>query len=167
MDKVDRLVRICRQVNLTRLTKFLAKPCLARELPSGPEWSYEVKLDGCRALGLKSGGRTSLWSRNGKDFSRLFPNVTLVLGSLSDRHRSTARSWPLTLTDSRHSNCFRTFRTGRPEIVFYAFDMPFMAGRDLRNQPLTKRRGALRDLVAALPDPIRYSDTFEVPGRRS
>ena len=55
-----------------------------KELPEGPAWEYELKLDGYRALGLKSGGRARLFSRNGKDFSARFPSVTRALDSLPD-----------------------------------------------------------------------------------
>jgi bifunctional non-homologous end joining protein LigD len=59
--------------------------CLAvSEIPTGPEWSYEVKLDGYRALGLKTGGRVRLFSRNSKDFSQRFPEVTHALEALPD-----------------------------------------------------------------------------------
>ena len=37
-------------------------------LPQGPNWAYELKLDGYRAIGIKSEGRAALWSRNNKDF---------------------------------------------------------------------------------------------------
>ena len=39
-----------------------------KKLPEGPSWEYELKLDGYRALGLKTEGGTRLYSRNGKDF---------------------------------------------------------------------------------------------------
>jgi ATP-dependent DNA ligase len=55
-----------------------------KELPEGPVWEYELKLDGYRALGLKSGGRARLFSHNGKDFSARFPSVTRALDSLPD-----------------------------------------------------------------------------------
>ncbi len=63
------------------------EPMLAmavKELPSGPEWSYELKLDGYRALGLKNDGAPRLYSRNGKDFSGRFPSVTRALETLPD-----------------------------------------------------------------------------------
>jgi bifunctional non-homologous end joining protein LigD len=63
------------------------EPMLAlgvKELPTGPEWSYELKLDGYRALGLKTGGVVRLYSRNGKDFSQRFPSVTRALDALPD-----------------------------------------------------------------------------------
>jgi ATP-dependent DNA ligase len=37
-------------------------------LPEGPDWLYELKLDGYRAIAAKAVGRVQLWSRNEKDF---------------------------------------------------------------------------------------------------
>jgi ATP-dependent DNA ligase len=44
-------------------------------LPEGPSWEYEVKFDGYRALGIKSGGRVMLMSRNENDLAARFPMV--------------------------------------------------------------------------------------------
>jgi ATP-dependent DNA ligase len=60
--------------------------CLAVDsLPEGPEWAYEFKLDGYRALGLKIGGRTRLLSRNSKDLSARFPDIVAALTRLPDQ----------------------------------------------------------------------------------
>ena len=45
------------------------------ELPEGPEWVYEVKFDGYRALLLKSGAGIELRSRNNKDLTNAYPSV--------------------------------------------------------------------------------------------
>jgi ATP dependent DNA ligase domain len=51
----------------------------AERPPEGPEWRYELKLDGFRAIGRKSGRSAQLWSRNQKDFTRRFPDVSTEL----------------------------------------------------------------------------------------
>ena len=47
----------------------------AERPPEGREWRYELKLDGFRAIGRKSGRSGQLWSRNQKDFTRRFPDL--------------------------------------------------------------------------------------------
>jgi bifunctional non-homologous end joining protein LigD len=44
---------------------------------------YELKLDGFRSIGRKSGRGTQLWSRNHKDLSRRFPMVARALLELA------------------------------------------------------------------------------------
>jgi bifunctional non-homologous end joining protein LigD len=44
-------------------------------LPEGPEWGYEIKLDGYRALAFKTGGKLSLRSRNDNDFALRYPSI--------------------------------------------------------------------------------------------
>jgi bifunctional non-homologous end joining protein LigD len=48
----------------------------------GPDWTYEVKLDGYRAIGVKTSRDTILYSRNGKDFNKRFPQIAKALGNL-------------------------------------------------------------------------------------
>jgi len=48
----------------------------ATDLPTGPQWSYEVKWDGYRALAVRDGARVLLWSRNQKDLTRDYPTIT-------------------------------------------------------------------------------------------
>jgi len=53
------------------------QPMLARlgeKLPVGPEWSYEVKLDGYRCLAVKDGSRITLHSRRATHGTK-YPSV--------------------------------------------------------------------------------------------
>jgi len=43
---------------------------LTEKLPEGTSVAYELKLDGYRAVAIKSGGRIHLRSRNDKDFNK-------------------------------------------------------------------------------------------------
>jgi hypothetical protein len=66
----------------------------AEQPPDGPEWRYELKLDGYRAIGFKTDGQVQLWLRNGKDFVRRFPEVAkaiFFLGARSGRGGSRPR----------------------------------------------------------------------------
>jgi ATP-dependent DNA ligase len=56
----------------------------AEQPPEGAEWRYELKLDGYRAIGFKIEGQAQLWSRNGKDFVRRFPEVAKAIASLPE-----------------------------------------------------------------------------------
>lgn len=53
-------------------------------LPEGPNWAYEVKLDGYRALAIKSNGKVLLRSRNNKDFNAKYPGIVKALAALPD-----------------------------------------------------------------------------------
>ena len=70
----------------TAKARFIEPMLLQRvpSLPEGPEWSYEVKLDGYRALAIKTNGKVLLRSRNNKDFNARYPGIVSALGALPD-----------------------------------------------------------------------------------
>jgi bifunctional non-homologous end joining protein LigD len=67
------------------------KPMLSlpvEKLPESSAWSYELKFDGYRALGLKADDRIQLLSRNGKNFTKRF---TLIAQALEKLPHETVR----------------------------------------------------------------------------
>jgi ATP-dependent DNA ligase len=81
-------------------TKFgFVEPMLSlavAKLPEGPAWSYELKFDGYRVLGLRTGGRVQLFSRNGKDFTKRFASIASALpmlgGEIEESNQSRVRT---------------------------------------------------------------------------
>lgn len=56
----------------------------ARTLPEGVNWAYELKLDGYRALAIKTAGKIHLRSRNNNDFNTRYPAIAQALAPLPD-----------------------------------------------------------------------------------
>jgi len=52
------------------------------KLPQGADWSYEIKLDGYRALAIKSVGKVQSRSRNDNDFTERYSSVANALRSM-------------------------------------------------------------------------------------
>jgi bifunctional non-homologous end joining protein LigD len=48
---------------------------LVKALPEGPEWEYELKLDGYRLEAVKDGEQVRLYSRRGNDFTKKFAKI--------------------------------------------------------------------------------------------
>jgi ATP-dependent DNA ligase len=80
----EQFCRLCR-VDVSRVSQFSFEPTLcesAERSPEGREWRFELKLDGFRAIGHKSGRSSQVWSRNQKDFSRRFRDVAQGIAEL-------------------------------------------------------------------------------------
>ena len=54
------------------------------KLADGSQWVYEIKLDGYRAVAVKSEGKLTLFSKRGKSFNRQFPHVVEAMVDLPD-----------------------------------------------------------------------------------
>src|SRR4051794_6170337 len=56
---------------------------LARSLPEGPEWGYEVKFDGYRIQALKHGAEVQLLSRRGHSFTKRFARIAKMVSTIN------------------------------------------------------------------------------------
>ena len=128
-------------------------------------WLYEIKFDGYRMLTRAEGGRVKLFTRNGNDWTRKLGQLQKALESMdlpdgwydgeiilpSDRAPADFQAL---------QNAFDSARTG--DIVYYLFDLPYCAGYDLRQVPLTERREVLQRVVLRKPhDKVRFSQVFD------
>jgi DNA ligase D-like protein (predicted ligase) len=136
--------------------------CLAvATLPEGAQWVWEIKLDGYRAIAMKSGGAVALFSRNKKSLSKKFPYIVEALAGLPE---GTVVDGELVALDDRgrpEFNLLQNFRARAPRIHYYIFDLLCCEGRDLTHLPLVERRAWLKSLVTISDKRIRISDYIE------
>jgi ATP-dependent DNA ligase len=119
-------------------------PCLAvKKLPEGEAWEYELKLDGYRALVVKHDGRVTLFSRNRKRFNNRFPAITAAFARLPDDTIIDGEIVAIDESGRPSFSLLQNFSANAGAITFYAFDVPMWNGKDLRTQPLDKRRELL------------------------
>jgi len=121
----------------------------AASLPRGDPWSYEVKWDGYRAQIVKNGASVVLASRNLKDITGQFRQVAAA--ALALPARSALIDGEVVAVDAQGHPSFQALHHWATEglsIVFYAFDLLHLNGRDLLRVPLDDRRGSLRSAVA-------------------
>jgi bifunctional non-homologous end joining protein LigD len=131
-------------------------------LPEGAQWAYEVKLDGYRALAMKTSGRVYLRSRNNSDFNSKYPGIVKALGRLPDE---TVIDGELVALDDRGRPSFSLLQnhsSSKVPIVYYVFDVLIVRGRNVLSEQLSVRRDLLRrHILPGLGEPIRESSELD------
>jgi ATP-dependent DNA ligase len=110
------------------------------KLPEGPAWSYELKFDGHRALGLRTDGKVQLFSRNGKDFTKRFASISSALEKLPDETVVDGEIVAYDPEGRPSFNVLQSQRSGGRELQFYLFHLLTLRGKDQTQHSLTKRR---------------------------
>ncbi len=121
---------------------------LTQERFTGPEWTFERKLDGIRLLAFKDGRDVELFSRNRLPQNEAYPSIVEAIATLPVHD---------VILDGEGLGVWG--RSGRT--AFHVFDIVWLDGRDLTKLPLDERRALLDTLplraplerVAALSDP--------------
>jgi len=136
-----------------------------------PDWGWETKYDGFRALACREGDTTRLVSRNGRDLGAAFPEVVEVLRTLPE---GSVFDGELTVPDGRgrpdwHALRARAFMSqpasiraamrARPAIL-YVFDVLAIEDQDLRPCALVARRKTLADVFVSAAT-LRLSDLWD------
>jgi DNA ligase D-like protein (predicted ligase) len=132
------------------------------KLPEGPQWFYEIKLDGYRAVAVKTSGKVTLFSRNRKSFNKRFPQIVDGLEDLPDETVIDGEVVALDVTGRPDFNLLQNFRDAASRIVYYAFDMLVYQGRDLTRLPLKDRRELMLSSLKLRSNRVFASEFFAV-----
>ena len=131
---------------------------LAAELPEGDGWQFEPKWDGFRCLARRDGDEVTLTSKSGKPLGRYFPDVVELLARFKDRDfladgeliipAGDALSFEaLQLRLHPAESRVRKLAAANPAELML-FDLLELGGKDLRGEPLSRRREALEKFYA-------------------
>jgi DNA ligase D-like protein (predicted ligase) len=140
--------------------KFIPPMLLLKtdRLPDDPGWSYELKLDGYRAVAFKRNGTVQLRSRNDKDFASRYPAVVKGLEKLPDNTVIDGEVVAFDEEGRPSFNALQNFGPSSGPVVYYVFDVMILAGKDVTNQSLDERRRLLEQKVLPkMTEPVRYA----------
>src|SRR4029079_4065308 len=116
-------------------------------LPEGPDWLYELKLDGYRALAIKRDAKVYLRSRNDNEFSSRYRTVAKALEALPDDTVIDGEVVALDEDGKPSFNLLQNYSWGSAQIVYYVFDVLVLGGRNVMGDPLDARRALLEDEI--------------------
>src|SRR5213082_3364775 len=115
-------------------------PLRRRSLPfDDPDWIYELKMDGFRALAVIEDGRAQLLSRNGHAFASFAELGKQIAAALPNA--KAVIDGEICSLDRRGTPQFKNlmFRRGNPP-CFFGFDLLTCNGKDLRTERLQDRK---------------------------
>jgi bifunctional non-homologous end joining protein LigD len=133
------------------------------ELPSGEDWTFEIKFDGYRCLAVKTGTKTTLFSRNGKRLDGRFAEVASAVSGLPGDFTLDGEIVALDGQGRPSFQLLQNSGSSLPPIFFYAFDLLNSDGEDQLDSPIERRRELLNALLGSPVDPLRLSPLLQAP----
>ena len=144
---------------------------LVDAVPPGAEWVHEIKYDGYRVLCKVRDGEARLITRHGKDWTDRFAPIARAAEQLP--FREAILDGEVVVLEPNGTTSFQSLQNALAEnrqddLVYFAFDLLYLDGYDLRDAPLLDRKAALLELLAAAaPDPSDRAITSRGTARGS
>jgi len=140
---------------------------LMKAPPAGPAWVHEIKYDGYRMLCRIADGEARMASRSAKDWSRAFATIARALEQLPVE--SAWLDGEVVVLDDKGRSSFQALQNALSEsdgasMSFFAFDLLYLNGIDVRGAALVDRKKLLKKLFEDVPGLLRYSEHFAAPG---
>jgi len=112
-----------------------------------PDWIFETKWDGFRAVAVVAPGKAKLYSRNGLDISRKYPSIVDALAKIKE---SAVLDGELVALDARGRSRFQLLQNAEREkvrLLYCVFDLLYLDGMDTRKLKLIERKAALKAIL--------------------
>ncbi|HEU0163235.1 MAG TPA: DNA ligase D [Rhizomicrobium sp.] len=133
--------------------------------PGGAGWLHEVKFDGYRMQLHVENGKARLFTRKGLDWTKRFDAIAKVASKLPD----AIMDGEVCALDHNGAPDFAALQAALSDgksqaLIFFAFDLLFAGGEDLRALPLSQRKARLEKLLKGKGDTLRYVEHFASGG---
>lgn len=141
---------------------------LVKEAPTGDQWFHELKFDGYRLLCHIDRRKVRFWTRNQKDWTDKFPNLSRAVQSIPAT--SAILDGEVIVLDPKQLSSFQKLQQalgkGDDKLIYEVFDLIYLDGFDLTHCALKDRKSLLAKLFASTAPggPVRYSDHIEGNG---
>ncbi|MGB4581038.1 MAG: DNA polymerase ligase N-terminal domain-containing protein, partial [Coriobacteriia bacterium] len=131
------------------------------EVPAGEGWLHEIKLDGYRTLVRIDGDDVRFFTRSGIDWTKRFAALVEPVRALGLEGAWLDGEVTVLAPDGRTS--FGALqaelkRGAAADLTYHVFDLPYLAGYDLRGTPLIERKRLLERVIAPAGPRVRYVD---------
>ncbi|MEO7991831.1 MAG: DNA ligase D [Chryseolinea sp.] len=130
-----------------------------------PEWLYEIKWDGYRAIAEIKKGNVKLYSRNGLSFLDLYPEIADELRKIKSDVILDGEIVVLNKDDKPSFQNLQNFAEDRSQpILYYVFDCLSSAGNDITDLTLLERKNAALKILPK-SNCLKYSDHVKANGK--
>jgi bifunctional non-homologous end joining protein LigD len=173
-------------INVKKTSQFplSVKPMLARHTDTpfdNKDWVFEVKWDGVRAILLRSKakGITEIQSRNGKNITHRYPEITKAIDSVVKNNESIVLDGEIVVLNKEGIPDFQMhqkrmnvesqrdieFLSNDIPATYFVFDILYIDGRNVEDLQLSDRRKILNSLIAEGSKRMRISEYIEQEGK--
>jgi bifunctional non-homologous end joining protein LigD len=140
---------------------------IAKSPPLGASWVHEVKYDGYRMMCRIANGDARIVSRNARDWTSELAPLARSLARLA-----VESAWidgEVVVVDSHGRTSFQALQNALADahsqpLSYYAFDLLYLNGVDLRGVALVERKRVLQRLLESAPAAMKYSEHFSADG---
>ncbi len=147
------------------------------QIPSNKDWIFEIKWDGVRAFAIVDENGTRFVGRQGSAMNKQYPELMKLHESV--RARVAVLDGEITTLDEQGRPSFQRLQNRimvedasaaaqyarKLPAVYFAFDLVYLDGYDLRGTPLVERKRMLRMILDPHPA-VKYSEHFDVTGEQ-
>ncbi len=146
----------------------ILKPMLATLISSpfdDADWIFEIKWDGFRIIAKIAESSVTLFSRGGKDVTKVYPQIAKALKSIK---RTAILDGELIALDEKGRSSFQLLQNAQKittRLRYCVFDLLFLDAKDLRSHPLIERKRLLKNILPKVSI-VKYSGHIQKKGKR-